>query len=143
MGTKSKWLKGKLTFYNNAVVEENVASYTSTVTSIPPYGLRVLNPGGNKSYKLSGGPAIGQELEIVCISTFVTSVRVSTAIGGVTIDRPTASTDAHGVIVTAAGSTAGNYPGAATLRGISTSQWMLVKGYSTGWGGCTLSTSLT
>ena len=143
MGTKSKWLKGKLTFYNNALVEENVGSYTSTVTTLPPYGLRVLNPASNTSYKLSGGPAIGQELEIVCNSTFVTSVRVSTAIGGVTIDRPTASTDAHGVIVTAAGTSGGTYPGTATLRGISTSQWMLVKGFSVGFGGCTLSTSLT
>ena len=139
MGTKSKWLKGKLTFYNNALVEENVGSYTSTVTSIPPYGLRVLNPGGNKSYKLSGGPAIGQEIEIACHSTFATTVRVSTSALGVEILR-SGTTPSYGVDVTAA--TVG-YPGTATLRGITTSQWALVKGYSTGLGGCTLSTSLT
>ena len=142
MGTKSKWLKGKLTFYNNALVEENVGSYTSTVTSIPPYGLRVLNPASNTSYKLSGGPAIGQELEIVCNSTFVTSVRVTTAAGGVEILR-SGTTPAYGVIVTAAGTSGGTYPGTATLRGITTSQWALVKGFSTGFGGCILSTSIT
>lgn len=140
MGTKSKWLKGKLTFTDNAVVEENVGTYTTTDASIPPYGLRVLENTANAKMKLSGGPAIGQELEIVCNSTFVTVVRVSTAAGAATIAR-SAATVGYGVIVTAAGTSGGTYPGTATLRGITTSSWALVKGFSTGFGGCTLSTA--
>jgi hypothetical protein len=140
MGTKSKWLKGKLTFHNNAVVEENVGTYTTTDASIPPYGLRVLENTANAKMRLSGGPAIGQEIEIVCNSTFVTVVRVSTD-SGVSIAKPAAQV-AYGVIVTAAGTSGGNYPGTATLRGVTTSQWAIVKGFSTSFGGCTYSTAI-
>ena len=81
--TKSKWLKGKLTFYNNAVVEENVStSYTSTNAQIPPYGLRILNPSTSAKFILSGGPTVGAELQLVCLSTYKSVVRVSTAAGG-------------------------------------------------------------
>ena len=144
MGTKSKWLKGKLTFYNNAVVEENVGTYTTTLTSLPPYGLRVLNNVAVTKYVLSGGPVIGQELEIVCLSTVATSVNVSTAVGGVEITRP-GSTPAYGVVVTAAGTGVGHngLAGCATLRGLSTTRWVLIKGLNiAGDGGCTFSTAL-
>ena len=140
MGTKSKWIKGKLTFHNDAVVEENVGTYTTTNAQLPPYGLRVLENTANAKYRLSAAPQIGQEIEIVCNSTFVTTVRVSTAAGGATIARAT-TTVGYGVIVTAAGTSGGTYPGTATLRGITTASWALVKGFSTGFGGCTLSTA--
>ena len=142
MGTKSKWLKGKLTFYNNAVVEENVGKYTAVNASIPPYGLRVIASTADSKPMLSGGPAIGQEIEIVCNSTFVTTVRVSTAAGGVTIAHTESTAhNIYGVTVTCGGSTAFSHPGVAKLRGITTSQWALVTGYSTSAGGCTLSTA--
>jgi hypothetical protein len=143
MGTKSKWLKGKLTFWNNAVVDANVAIYTTTLTSIPPYGLRVLNNVAAQKFVLSGPPVIGQEIEIVCNSTVATSVSVSTVAGGPTIAKKPGSTG-KAVLVTAAGTGVGHgaMTGCATLRGITTSQWALVKGFSLGDGGCTVTTAL-
>lgn len=77
MGTKAKWLKGKLTFYNNAVVDENVFSVVGG-TTIPNYGLVVLSPTTDQSYYINGGPAIGQKLEIVVDTSLIASVFCST-----------------------------------------------------------------
>lgn len=129
MGTKSKWLKGKLTFYNNAVVEENVSTaITSTNASIPNYGLVVLNPTTSAKFRVNGGPAIGAELQLVCLSTYTTFVRVSTqdsTNGGETILRPS-SCEAYAVGLHAASSDRGGMPGMVTLRGITTSAWAVV-----------------
>jgi hypothetical protein len=129
VGTKAKWLKGKLTFYNNAVVEENVStSYTSTNATIPPYGLRILNPTTSAKFIVDGGPAIGAELQLVCLSTYTTFVRVSTqdsTNGGETIVRP-GTCEAYAVGLHAASSDRGGMPGMVTLRGITTSVWAVV-----------------
>jgi len=136
MGTKAKWLKGKLTFHNNAVVEENVVSVVGG-TTIPNYGLVILNPTTNQSYYINGGPAIGQKLEIVVGTSLIASVFCSTANNVVRIVGP--ATDINGMVFIP-GST---YPsGTATLRGVTTATWALTS-FSTGKGGLALTTAIS
>ena len=149
MGTKSKWLKGKLTFYNNAVVEENVSTaYVTAADLIPPYGLRVLQPAGAVSFIVNGGPTVGAELQIVNVTTHIATVRVSTAAADVEIHSNGAqSTNFYGVTLKAASAAKGEMPGCVSLRGLSTARWVVVgtalsSGGTTG-GGHALSTSLT
>jgi len=128
MGTKSKWLKGKLTFYNNAVVDESVGIYTTTNASVPPYGLRVLEPTTSAKMRLSGGPAVGQEVQIVCLTTYTTVIRVSTmdsTNGGATVVAP-GSCEVYAVGLKAGSPAAGGFPGCVTLRGVTTATWAVV-----------------
>ena len=136
MGTKAKWLKGKLTFHNNAVVEENVQAYTAAGT-VNNYGLVVLNATQNASFYINGGPAIGQKLDIVVGTSFVASVFCSTVNNEVRILG--SATDVNGMVFIP-GST---YPGgSATLRGVTTATWALTS-FSTGKGGLALTTAIS
>jgi hypothetical protein len=135
MGTKAKWLKGKLTFYNNAVVEENVQTAGTTVgMSIRNYGMVVLNPAAAAKYTISGGPAIGQKLDIVCKSSLVASVYCSAVKNQVTIMCP--NTKVNGFVMIP-GSTHGC---AVTLRGVTTKAWAITS-FSTAVGGMALTTA--
>ena len=134
MGTKAKWLKGKLTFHNNAVVEENVTSVVGG-TTIRNYGLVTLSPTTAQSYYINGGPAIGQKLEIVVNTSIVASVFCSTTKNTVRILSP--STTINGLVFIG-GST---YPGSVTLRGVTTATWALTS-FSTAKGGIALTTAI-
>jgi hypothetical protein len=133
MGTKAKWLKGKLTFYNNAVVEENVASVVGG-TTIRNYGMVVLAPTTAQKYTIKNGPAIGQKLDIVCKSSLVASVYCSAVKNQVTIMCP--NTKVNGFVMIP-GSTHGC---AVTLRGVTTKAWAITS-FSTAVGGMALTTA--
>ena len=136
MGTKAKWLKGKLTFWNDALVEENVTSVVGGST-IRNYGLVVLSPTTDQSYYINGGPAIGQKLEIVVDTSLIASVFCSTTSNEVRILG--SATDVNGMVFIP-GST---YPsGSATLRGVTTATWALTS-FSTGKGGLALTTAIS
>jgi len=136
MGTKAKWLKGKLTFHNNAIVDANVFSVIGG-TTIPNYGLVVLSPTTDQSYYINGGPAIGQKLEIVVDTSLIASVFCSTTSNEVRILG--SATDVNGFVFIP-GST---YPsGSVTLRGVTTATWALTS-FSTGKGGLALTTAIS
>ena len=136
MGTKAKWLKGKLTFHNNAVVDENVVSVVGG-TTIRNYGLVILNPTTNQSYYINGGPAIGQKLEIVVGTSLVASVFCSTANNVVRIVG--AATDINGMVFIPGSTHPG---GCVTLRGVTTATWAMTS-FSTGKGGLALTTAIS
>ena len=133
MGTKAKWLKGKLTFYNNAVVDENVTSIVGG-TTIRNYGMVVLAPTTAQKYTIKNGPAIGQKLDIVCKSSLVASVYCSAVKNQVTIMCP--NTKVNGFVMIP-GSTHGC---AVTLRGVTTKAWAITS-FSTAKGGMALTTA--
>ena len=133
MGTKAKWLKGKLTFYNNAVVDENVTSIVGG-TTIRNYGMVVLAPTTAQKYTIKNGPAIGQKLDIVCKSSLVASVYCSAVKNQVTIMCP--NTKVNGFVMIP-GSTHGC---AVTLRGVTTKAWVITS-FSTAVGGMALTTA--
>jgi hypothetical protein len=136
MGTKAKWLKGKLTFHNNAVVEENVTSVVAG-TTIRNYGLVVLSPTTDQSYYINGGPAIGQKLEIVVDTSLIASVFTSTTNNQVRILG--AATDINGMVFIPGSTYSG---GSVTLRGVTTDTWAITS-FSTGKGGLALTTAIS
>jgi hypothetical protein len=134
MGTKSKWLKGKLTFWNNAVVNEDVYS-TGVVgaTTIRNWGMVVLSPAAAASYHIKGGPAIGQTLDIVIDTTEIATVLFSNTKNEVTIGGTSFNS-----LVFVPGST--NHPQSVRLRGQTTSRWQATS-MSTQKGGFVLSSA--
>jgi len=118
MGTKSKWKKGRLTFYNDAVVDSNVVTTTAAGT-LNAYGLSVITSSAAATYTL-GVPEAGMTKDIVVGSSWVATVRCSTVANLVTILSPS-SDNQNGVVLTP-GST---YTASVTLRGVSTVLWAL------------------
>ena len=137
MGTKAKWLKGKLTFHNNAVVDGNVATQVGggVAAKIQNYGMVVVSPTTIQSYYIDGGPAIGQKLDIVLGTSLVSSVFCSTAKNAVIIGAT--STPMVNGIVFIPGATV---PCSLQLRGLTTSRWVLTS-HSTNKGGFSLTTA--
>jgi hypothetical protein len=85
-------------------------------------------------YTISGGPAIGQKLDIVCRSSKVASVYCSAVKNQVTIMCP--NTKVNGFVMIP-GSTHGC---AVTLRGVTTKAWAITS-FSTAVGGMALTTA--
>lgn len=123
MGTKSKWKKGVLHFYNNAVVDENVV-VTTAAGALLGYGLSVISSTVNGTYVMAP-PIKGVVKDIVVghnlalNSSFVATVRFSTVAGQVTLVSENSS--ANGLVLTARSS----YPAAVSLRGLSSVGWAL------------------
>ena len=139
MGTKAKWLKRKLTFWNEAVVYDDISSTAGIVggTTIRNWGVVVLSPSVATSYFINGGPAIGQKLDIVVDTSFVASVFASTGAGsspgGVTIS----GSSFNGIVF----KTSAGKPQSAQLRGDTTTRWQLTS-FSTMTGGFNLTTAI-
>ena len=133
MGTKAKWLKGKLTFWNNDVVNSDIYS-TGIVaaTTIRNWGLVVLCPAAAAQYRVVGGPAIGQTLDIVVGTSEITTVVFSTLKNSITVGGTSCNS-----LVFEPGP---GIPQSARLRGYTTSKWV-VTDYSTMKGGFTLSSA--
>ena len=143
MGTKSKWLKGKLTFYNNPVVDRNVFHVVGG-TTIPSYGMVVITATGNDSYYIKDAPAIGQKLDIVVNTSWVASVFACSTAAQRTFAGPPAiaTTNYNGVVSVPGGAVFGELrPCSIQLRGISTSKWAITS-CSTQKGGFSLSTAV-
>ena len=122
MATRAKWRGGRLTFWNNALVEENVESVTSA-QDIKSYGLTVIGTTANATYTLDP-PHTGVVKDILVgtsnKSSFVATIRGSSVANQVTFASP--SSDSQNAVVLTPGST---YPAGVTLRAISTSQWAI------------------
>ena len=126
MGTKSKWkwTNGRLCFYNNAVVDENVVTTTSngpitsyglSVLKFPALGVVVLDP-----------PASGVVKNITVISTDFVYIRSSTVEDAVTFaGAGTNTTSIHTLKLTPDNSSAVNFPANVSLRAISTAKWAI------------------
>lgn len=143
MGTKSKWKVGRLTFYNDAVVDGTVEEFsavpTTSYVAMKGYGLAVVGCTANSLFTL-GVPCAGVTKDIVVGdgkgSSFTCTVRCSTVAKQVRIANPT--TDMCGIVLTP-GST---IPAYAQLRGVSTVLWALTS-FTTGKGGASLTTACT
>ena len=148
MGTKAKWKAGKLTFYNDAVVDGNVETISDVASNLTGYGLSVINLTTNAVCTL-GPPAAGVLKDIVCGtvsgSSFVASVRLSTvantlaAPNSVGIVSPSTIAKINTIVLTP-GST---IPAFVQLRGLSTLQWCLTSFNTTGKGAVTFTTACT
>jgi hypothetical protein len=121
MGTRAKWRNGRLTFYNNALVDENVVT-TTAAGDIKSYGLSVLGSSANATYTMDP-PAKGVEKHVVAYTTWTHTLRASSDLsvefgksGGkrysITI-APTTKTENLGVSV--------------MLRGVSTTLWSVTS----------------
>jgi len=148
MGTKSKWKAGKLTFYNDAVVDGNVEIIDDVASNLLGYGLSVINLTTDAVCTL-GAPAEGVTKDIIvgngAGSSFVASIRLSTVAN--TLAAPdsvgliTPSTIAKiNTIVLTPGST---IPAFVQLRGYSTSAWCLTSFNTTGKGAISFTTVCT
>jgi len=124
MGTKSKWkwTNGRLCFYNNAVVDENVVTTTSN-GSITSYGLSLLKFPALGVVVLDP-PARGVVKNITVISTDFVYVRGSTVNGNVTFANNN-STVINSLKMVTDNSSAVNYPANVSLRAISTAKWAI------------------
>ena len=140
MGTKSKWKAGKLTFYNDAVVDAGSVVQTTASGAIAGYGLSVIACTSNGTYTL-GAPVAGVTKDITvgngAGSSFVATIRCSTVANSVTIGSP--SSDSQNGVVLTPGST---IPAYVQLRGASTVLWVLTS-FTTGKGGAALTTACT
>jgi len=143
MGTKSKWKKGRLTFYNDAVVDGTVEEFsaipTTSFVAMAGYGLSVIGCTAASLFTL-GAPVAGVTKDIVVGdgkgSSFTATIRCSTVANQIRIANPT--TDMNGVVLTP-GST---IPAYVQLRGVSTVLWVLTS-FTTGKGGASLTTACT
>jgi len=123
MGTKSKWKKGVLHFYNNAVVDENVV-VTTAAGALLGYGLSVISSTINGTYTMAP-PIKGVVKDIVVghnlasDSTFVATVLFSTVAGQVTLVSEHSS--AQGLTLTPTS----KWPAVVSLRGLSSAEWAI------------------
>ena len=78
MGTKAKWVKGILTFYNGAVAHDSVVS-TTAAGALTGYGVSVLAATANATYTLAI-PDVGVKKQLVAHTTFTHTVRASSAV---------------------------------------------------------------
>lgn len=131
MGTKSKWkwTNGRLCFYNNAIVDENVVTTTAN-GAITGYGLSVLNFPALGVVVLDP-PARGVTKQIIVTSTDFVYVRGSTVNGNVTFANNN-STVINSLQMVTDNSSNFNYPANVSLRAISTAKWAIVGAGSVG-----------
>lgn len=133
MGTKSKWVNRRLTFYNaplnfstgSYAVDQNVVT-TTAAGALNGYGLSYITTTAAGTYTL-GAPEAGVEKQIIVNSSFAATVRASSVANSRTIASP--SSDTQNSIILTPGST---YTASATLRGLSTVLWALMSGGVTG-----------
>lgn len=78
MGTKARWVKGILTFYNGAVAHDSVVS-TTAAGAITDYGISVLAATANATYTLAA-PKVGVKKALVAHTTFTHTVRATSAV---------------------------------------------------------------
>jgi len=143
MGTKSKWKRGRLTFYNDAVVDGTVESKSAVPTTsyvdLKGYGLSVIGCTANSRFTL-GAPVAGVTKDITVGngkgSSFVATVRFSTVANRILATAP--ATDVNGIVMTP-GSTIPSY---VQLRGVSTILWAITS-FTTGKGKASMTTACT
>jgi hypothetical protein len=130
MGTKSKWLKGKLTFHNGPAVDANVFTSTTVggvANKIPSYGMVVIDaPASPYGYYIDGAPAIGQKLDIVSITSEVAFIFAATSghVVSFTGSVVPGTCEWNGIVSVPGGAVGGNLvPCGISLRGLSTSKW--------------------
>jgi len=138
MGTKSKWKAGKLTFYNDAVVDGTVESIDAT-TALLGYGLSVISTTADQTYSL-GAPVAGVTKDILVGSgkgsSFVASIVLTT---GNTLVTPSTIESKHTFTLTPGAS----IPAYLQLRGVSTTVWALTSFNTTGKGAVSFTSAVS
>jgi len=138
MGTKSKWKAGKLTFYNDAVVDGTIETIDAT-TALLGYGLSVISTTADQTYSL-GAPVAGVTKDIAVGggkgSSFVATIVLTT---GNTLVTPSTIQSKHRFTLTPAAS----IPAYLQLRGLSTLRWCLTSFNTTGKGAVSFTSAVS
>jgi len=138
MGTKAKWKSGKLTFYNDAVVDGTVESIDAT-TALLGYGLSIIGTTADQSYSL-GPPVLGVTKDIMVGigkgSSFVASIVLTS---GNTLVTPSTIKSKHTFTLTPGAS----IPAYVQLRGVSTAAWALTSFNTTGKGAISFTSAVS
>ena len=138
MGTKSKWKRRRLTFYNDAVVDGTVETIDAT-TALLGYGLSVIGTTVDQDYSL-GAPCAGVTKDIMVGigkgSSFVATVVLST---GATLITPSTIQSKHTFTLTPGAS----IPAYVQLRGLSTVKWALASFNTTGKGAISFTSAVS
>ena len=123
MATKSKWIKGRLTFHSGAIDDQSVTDTTASSTAITNYGVSYVRTGTSAGTFVMDPPTLGCHKTVIFQTTGTIKLRTAAA---------TILSDAAGDDVLSCGPTSDlTMQGfAVDLFGYSTAVWVMALGTS-------------
>ena len=79
MGTKAKWKKGRLTFYNGAIDDQSVTDTTASSTAITNYGVSCIRTGTTAGTFVIDPPVLGCRKTVIFQTTGILKLRTAAA----------------------------------------------------------------